>query len=155
MIIVIALLTTTFAAFLLILYFNDHTSHLLLSPPTSAAEVVDDDHRFKGLMRWWLEKVFPAFLINPKKIKDRSTPKTQIAEILKPHQAFSFLSEEAPLPHDSFIRDLADNRGAGKRVDEYLSHHIGLSALSKLGGSSTQVARRLVSKICLLYCQYQ
>ena len=130
-----------------IAYFDDDP--LLLLPdvdPKSAAEVVDDEHRFKGLMRWWLEKVFPAFLINPKKLKDRSTPKSQIAEILKPHQSFSFLSEDAPLPHDSFIRDLADNRGAGKRVDEYLSHHIGLSALSKLGGSSTQVARRLVSR---------
>jgi hypothetical protein len=129
-----------------------HTCYYPLdATPISAAEAVDDDHRFKGLMCWWLEKVFPAFLINPKKMKDRSIPKSSIAEIIKPHQAFSFLSEEAPLPHESFIRDLAENRGAGKRVDEYLSHHIGLSALSKLGGSSTQVARRLVSRIIALH----
>jgi hypothetical protein len=147
--------TTNLIACLLLPCFDDHILQLSLpldATPISAAEAVDDDHRFKGLMCWWLEKVFPAFLINPKKTKDRSIPKSSIAEILKPHQAFSFLSEEAPLPHESFIRDLAENRGAGKRVDEYLSHHIGLSALSKLGGSSTQVARRLVSIIiALLY----
>ena len=146
--------TTNLTTCLFLPCFDDHILHLLLpldATPISAAEALDDDHRFKGLMCWWLEKVFPAFLINPKKMKDRSVPKSSIAEIIKPHQAFSFLSEEAPLPHESFIRDLAENRGAGKRVDEYLSHHIGLSALSKLGGSSTQVARRLVSRMITLH----
>jgi hypothetical protein len=146
--------TTNLTACILPPSSDDHIPHLSLpldATPISAAEAVDDDHRFKGLMCWWLEKVFPAFLINPKKMKDRSIPKSSIAEIIKPHQAFCFLSEEAPLPHESFIRDLAENRGAGKRVDEYLSHHIGFSALSKLGGSSTQVARRLVSRMIALH----
>ena len=146
--------TTNLISFLIYHAFTiiSHTCYCPLDViPISAAEAVDDDHRFKGLMCWWLEKVFPAFLINPKKMKDRSIPKSSIAEIIKPHQTFSFLSEEAPLPHESFIRDLAENRGAGKRVDEYLSHHIGLSALSKLGGSSTQVARRLVSITIVLH----
>ena len=96
-------------------------------------------------MCWWLETVFPSFIVDPTKPKTSSLSKKMVAENITVQEKLYFLTEDSPVQIESFIRDLVENRGAGKRVDEYVSHHVGLSALSKMGGSAMQVARRLVS----------
>lgn len=73
-----------------------------------------------------------------------------VAENITIQEKLYFLTEDSPVQIECFIRDLVENRGVGKRVDEYVSHHVGISALSKMGGSAMQVARRLVS-IHILY----
>ena len=111
----------------------------------SIAETADSTHSFRGLTSWWLEKVFPTFVPNPKTLNKNKRSAQSLTESTSTVKGkLSFLSEDEPVSFDSFIHDLAENRGAGRRVDEYVSHHVGLSALSKMGGGHTQVARRLV-----------
>jgi hypothetical protein len=97
-------------------------------------------------MSWWLEKIFPAFVTKSKSAGSSGAPLIDSSsELWSSTAKHTFLSEDVPVPHASFISDLAANKGAGKRIDEYVSHHVGHSALSKMGGSATQMARRLVS----------
>lgn len=103
-------------------------------------------------MSWWLEKVFPAFVTKSRSAGSSGDPLIEsYSELWSSTAKHTFLSEDVPAPHASFISDLAANKGAGKRVDEYVSHHVGHSALSKMGGSATQMARRLVSAAKIIF----
>lgn len=100
-------------------------------------------------MSWWLEKIFPAFVTKSKSSGSSGAPllessSSSSSELWSTTAKHTYLTEDAPAPHASFISELAANRGAGKRVDDYVSHHVGHSALSKMGGGATQMARRLV-----------
>ena len=96
--------------------------------------------------------VFPSFIVDPTKPKNTTLSKKMVTENITIQEKLYFLTEDSPVQIESFIRDLVENRGAGKRVDEYVSHHVGLSALSKMGGSAMQVARRLVIIYILFSC---
>ena len=134
----------------------------------SVAEASDNGHTLKGLSLWWVENVFPNFTLNNSNKNTKFKTKNQQSQINSSFKnkfpetnnfnsdsapptdlsdKFTFLSKESFISSDFFLIGLINNNGAGKRVDDYISHHVGQSVLSKLGGIQTQIARRLVSHI--------
>jgi hypothetical protein len=127
----------------------------------SIAEASDSLHDCKGLLSWWLAKAFPILSLsigpdsahgskeadrnpdpnpdhNPNPADSNSVP------ILDPIHDPNFLSQKLPYKEDSpvsvqsFMADLVGFKGVGRRVDEYVTHHVGQSALSKVGGEHMQ-----------------
>ena len=123
-----------------------------------------------GLVDWWARRVFPALFDHLSELESLSEeyialtglgsgPGTDsplfVQKVSKPIKDAFMTPEETledPLERAvnleaytlDFIKDLVAGSGAGACLDDYMSHHVGQSALAKVGGESMKVARRLV-----------
>lgn len=100
--------------------------------------------------KWFIEQIFPS-LYSFCKFADNSTNVKSTFEFMTNDQLAMVVksSEE-----EQFYQQLIHNNGAGKGVDEYVSRHIGLSVLSKIGGESMQTARRHILTALLYHSGY-
>jgi hypothetical protein len=105
----------------------------------SIAEMSEEGeaHSCRGLLAWWLSRVFSSLSVtsfnqNPNGMNDKS--KMMESDISTPEA----------ITIDSFLSDLKVYVGAGRAVDEYITHHVGQSGLSKVGGEHMRGARRSV-----------
>lgn len=97
----------------------------------SIAEISDSDHDLPSLLQWWLTCVFP--LLSTTKNKKLSNKSYEIEE--------DPISKEELDTDGDLIQDIILNQNCGKRIDEYVLHHTGQSALSKIGGQIMQNTR--------------
>jgi hypothetical protein len=95
----------------------------------SIAEISDTDHDLQYLLQWWLTCVFP--LLSTSKSKKLSNKSCEEEPISK---------DEIDADSD-LVQDIILNQNCGKRIDEYVLHHTGQSALSKIGGEIMQNTR--------------
>lgn len=105
----------------------------------SIAEIGEEneEHSCRGLLAWWLSRVFFSLSIVPLNQNPKGwNEKLKMME--------SDVSTPEVVTVDSFLSDLRVYTGAGRAVDEYITHHVGQSGLSKVGGEHMRGARRSV-----------
>ena len=115
-------------------------SYMSLSPTT----VTREDKTYKmlsssasKLKSWWLEQTF-----------SRLPQYCTFAGTREGTNEFRYVcaSVESPSPRveDSFLGHLQNATGMGKRIDDHMTRHTGMSMLCKVGGDTMQAARRRV-----------
>ena len=96
----------------------------------SIAETSDSEHNLGDLLQWWLSVVFPLL----------SSSKTKKVCGSNDNAEDPISAEDLDADND-LVQEIILNQNCGKRIDEYVLHHTGQSALSKIGGEIMQNTR--------------
>eukprot|EP01041_Mallomonas_annulata_P001744 gene1744-3367_t len=109
--------------------------------------------RNQSLHYWWLKTIFPQLY------NDNNVDTKLKSELISPDIIISKSGVSYPSILPVFLIDMIDGRGRAKHLDEYVTQHIGSSAMNKIGGEPMQAARKCILAAiiylsgCLTLCE--